>query len=224
MTAEERTRRILIESNLSMDRIESLMDEVDSPYATARELLFQAKMSIGDAKKVSKLLKTAKAYVEKESSVAYCFNEAMDYLDKYPSSDKKVESLITKYKEDIRKRKYKAASKKVGQIKAIAGFGRNPLHVTISQLCGTYSDEGFEVTVNNNTGKDITIERITATSRTGSVESLQYGSITLAENDQRTFCFKNAAPSGDLSVRVCVDYLLGFEHHTQSRVLTYRRA
>ncbi len=224
MTSQKRVRRQLISSNLAMDKIESLMDEIDSPYTTARELLFQAKMKIDDPKKVSRLLGMAKGYVEKESAVAYRFNEVMDYLDKYPSSDKRVGTLISKYRADIQKRKYKVAARRVVQLKAIIGFGQNPLHVTISQLSGTYSDEGFEVTVNNNTGKDITIERITATSKTGSVESLQYGSITLAENDQRTFSFKNATTSGDLSVRVCVDYILGFEHHTQSRVLTYRRS
>lgn len=221
---ERRARRLLIASNVAMDELERIMDEVESPYDHARGLLFEARNTVHDSRRRYKLIKAAEKYVRMESTVAFGFNEAIDYLDKYPSKDKELDQIISKYRTDVSKHRFKSASKRVERLKGLIGFGHRPLHITISQITASADGNGFVVTVNNNLDQDIIIERVTVTSKSCSVESNHQGSITLAGRDQRTLRFEVDDATGDFSAVVSVDYILGFEHHTQSRTLTYRRS
>ena len=219
----KKTNKVLLQMNVYMDRIEKLMDQTDSAYLEARDLLLDAKYKLDEPKRALKLLLKAYYRVRDESKVAFRYNEVMDHISKHPVNDKKLEKLDEEYKTAIRKGKYRKATRVVQKISKLTNLGFEQNHLSIGQVSTTMEGDMMTIVLNSTAESPITVERVTATSKESVIEPYDPSSRTLPAREQLHYRFKVTSCPKDVHARITVEYKLGFNRFTQTENLFFSR-
>lgn len=217
----KKTNKVLLQMNVYMDRIEKLMDQTDSAYILARDLLLDAKYKLDEPKKALKLILKAYYNVRDESKVAFRYNEVMDHISKHPVDGKKLNKLDEEYRASIKNGKYRKAARIVRKISGMTDIGFEQNHISIGQVSTKVEDGRILIVINSTADTPLTIERVSVTSKESVIEPFDPASRTLAAREQQRIPFKVVSCPKEIHARITVDYKLGFDRFTQTETLFF---